>query len=81
MPSSDMDKAATILAGLGGPDNVVELEPCITRLRGVVRDGSRVDASMLKAAGAHEVMQVGNVVQVVVGPTADTLCMDIEDLF
>jgi PTS system N-acetylglucosamine-specific IIB component len=40
-----------------------------------------VDTAMLKAAGAHEVMRVGNVVQVVVGPTADTLCMDIEDLF
>lgn len=76
-----MDQAATILAGLGGAENLLELEPCITRLRGVVRDGSRVDASMLKAAGAHAVTQVSNVVQIVVGPTADTLCMDIEDLF
>ena len=75
-----MDKAEAILAGLGGADNVVEIEPCITRLRTVVRDGSRVDDGKLKAAGAHGVMKAGTVVQVVVGPEADTLCMDIEDL-
>jgi len=75
-----MDKAEAILAGLGGADNVVEIEPCITRLRTVVRDGGRVDERALKAAGAHGVMKSGTVVQVVVGPEADTLCMDIEDL-
>lgn len=75
-----MDKAEGILAGLGGADNIVEIEPCITRLRTVVQDGSKVDAAALRAAGAHGVMQSGTVVQVVVGPEADTLCLDIEDL-
>jgi PTS system N-acetylglucosamine-specific IIB component len=28
----------------------------------------------------HGVMRAGTVVQVVVGPDADTVCMDIEDL-
>jgi N-acetylglucosamine PTS system EIIB component len=75
-----MDKAQAIIAGLGGADNILEIEPCITRLRTVVRDGSRVNDAALKAAGAHGVMRAGTVVQVVVGPEADTLCMDIEDL-
>ncbi|GGF38780.1 PTS sugar transporter [Marmoricola endophyticus] len=74
------DKAAQILAGLGGADNVVEIEPCITRLRTEVQDGSKVDEKALKAAGAHGVVLSGNVVQVVVGPEADTLAEDIEDL-
>ena len=73
-------KAEQILAGLGGADNVVEIEPCITRLRTEVNDGSLVDEAVLKAAGAHGVMKSGNVVQVVVGPEADTLAEDIEDL-
>ena len=34
----------------------------------------------LKAAGAHGVMASGTVVQVVVGPEADNLADDIEDL-
>lgn len=75
-----MSKAEQIIAGLGGADNIVELEPCITRLRTEVRDGSKVNEALLKAAGAHGVMKVGNNVQVVVGPEADTIANDIEDL-
>jgi len=45
-----------------------------------VHDAARVSESALKAAGAHGVMRAGTVVQVVVGPDADTVCMDIEDL-
>ncbi|MBW8804011.1 MAG: PTS sugar transporter [Catenulispora sp. 13_1_20CM_3_70_7] len=75
-----MSKAEQIIAGLGGAENIVELEPCITRLRTEVRDGSKVNEAVLKAAGAHGVMKVGNNVQVVVGPEADALAGDIEDL-
>ncbi|GAA1979712.1 glucose PTS transporter subunit EIIB [Catenulispora subtropica] len=75
-----MSKAEQIIAGLGGAENIIELEPCITRLRTEVRDGSKVNEAVLKAAGAHGVMKVGNNVQVVVGPEADSLANDIEDL-
>ena len=73
-------KAAQILAGLGGADNVVEIEACITRLRTEVEDAGLVDEKALKAAGAHGVVRSGSVVQVVVGPEADNLAEDIEDL-
>ena len=73
-------KAEQILAGLGGAGNVVEIEACITRLRTEVEDPSKVDQAALKAAGAHGVVASGSVVQVVVGPEADTLADDIEDL-
>ena len=73
-------KAERIIAGLGGADNIVEIEPCITRLRTEVNDGNLVDEAALKAAGAHGVLRAGNVVQVIVGPEADTLASDIEDL-
>ena len=73
-------KAESIIAGLGGIDNIIEIEPCITRLRSEVRDPSKVDQAALKAAGAHGVIASGNAVQVVVGPEADTLASDIEDL-
>jgi PTS system N-acetylglucosamine-specific IIB component len=73
-------KAEQILAGLGGADNVVEIEACITRLRTEVEDASRVDEAALRAAGAHGVVRAGTVIQVVVGPEADTLADDIGDL-
>jgi PTS system N-acetylglucosamine-specific IIB component len=73
-------QAEAIIAGLGGADNIMEIEPCITRLRTEVRDGGLVDETALRKAGAHGVMRVGNVIQVVVGPEADNLAMDIEDI-
>lgn len=75
-----MGKAEDIVAALGGSGNIVEIEPCITRLRTEVEDASKVDQAALKAAGAHGVTVVGSAVQVIVGPEADNLADDIEDL-
>jgi PTS system N-acetylglucosamine-specific IIB component len=74
------DKAAAIVAGLGGADNIIDIEPCATRLRTEVHDPSKVDTGALKSAGAYGVLTAGTVVQVVVGPEADTLASDIEDI-
>ena len=73
-------KAEQILAGLGGADNILDLEPCITRLRTELKDVDLVDEQALRAAGAHGVVRAGSVVQVVVGPEADNLAEDIGDL-
>jgi PTS system N-acetylglucosamine-specific IIB component len=75
-----MIDAAAIVAGLGGAENIVEIEPCTTRLRTEVRDASLVDEAVLKRAGAIAVMRTGAAVQVIVGPEADTVASDIEEL-
>ncbi|MDO4919059.1 PTS glucose/sucrose transporter subunit IIB [Kocuria sp.] len=75
-----MSKAEQILSALGGAQNVEEIEGCITRLRTEVSDPSLVDQAALKALGAHGVMAAGTVVQVVVGPEAESLAEDIQDL-
>ena len=75
-----MSKASDIVAGLGGAANIVEIEACITRLRTEVTDSGAVDEAALKRAGAHGVLIAGTVVQVVVGPEADGLADDIQDL-
>jgi len=75
-----MSKAEQILAGLGGKGNIVDIEACITRLRTEVEDPSLVDEKALRAAGVHGVVASGKVVQVVVGPEADNIAEDIEDL-
>jgi len=74
------NQAEQIVAGLGGADNIIDIEPCITRLRTEVSDPNLVDEQVLKSAGAHGVMRSGTVVQVVVGPQADTIASDIEDI-
>lgn len=75
-----MDRAQAIVAGLGGAANIIEIEACITRLRTEVSDPGLVDEAALRAAGAHGVIRSGGVVQVVVGPEADVIASDIEDL-
>jgi PTS system N-acetylglucosamine-specific IIB component len=75
-----MSQAEQIVAGLGGSSNIVEIEACITRLRTAVEDAALVDEDALRGAGAHGIMRAGTVVQVVVGPEADTIASEIEDL-
>ena len=80
MTQSDAERAATILAGLGGVANIDEIDPCTTRLRALVKDPALVDAALLRRAGAFGVMVNGRVVQVVVGPQVDTIASDLADL-
>lgn len=75
-----MSKAEQILAALGGSANVVDLEPCITRLRVEVTDTQRVDEAALRASGAFGVVRSGRVVQVIVGPEADALAAELDSL-
>jgi N-acetylglucosamine PTS system EIIB component len=74
------EQASSILAALGGVGNIVDIEPCTTRLRSEVHDAALVDPAALRAAGSHGVMIRGRVVQVVVGPAVDTLATELEDL-
>ncbi|MFJ9608228.1 glucose PTS transporter subunit EIIB [Kitasatospora sp. NPDC101176] len=73
-------KAEKIVAGLGGIDNIEEVEGCITRLRTEVKDAALVDEAALKAAGAHGVVKMGTAIQVVIGTDADPIAADIEDM-
>ncbi|NMD57459.1 MULTISPECIES: PTS transporter subunit EIIB [Tsukamurella] len=74
-----MSKAQDIVNGLGGADNIDEVEGCITRLRCEVKDTALVDQAALKKL-SHGVMVAGSAVQVVVGPTADALAEEVQDL-
>ena len=60
--------AATILEGLGGKDNVVSIDNCITRLRLEVKDNTAVDEKKIKSAGVAGVVRPGKTsVQVIIG--------------
>ena len=75
-----MSKAEQILAALGGDENIVDLEPCITRLRVEVSDPALVNEESLRATGAFGVVRSGRVVQVIVGPEADDLAAQLDEL-
>ena len=71
--------SAMILKGLGGKDNLSDVDCCATRLRVTVNDASKVTDDMLKASGASGVIHKGNGVQVIYGPKVSVIKSDLED--
>ena len=74
-------QAARIIALLGGRENIVQVDACMTRLRVTVKDPQKVaDLPAWKAEGALGLVRKDNGIQAVYGPRADVLKSDINDL-
>lgn len=70
-----------IIALLGGRDNIILVDACMTRLRVTVRDPALVaDEAAWKAEGALGVLKKGEGIQAIYGPKADVLKSDINDI-
>ena len=76
--SGNDELSAQIVAGLGGKDNIADVDCCITRLRCTVKDGSKVNQELLKSTGASGVICSGKGVQVVYGPRVAVIKSDLE---
>ena len=78
---SDNDQAERIIALLGGRENIVLVDACMTRLRVTVKDPAKVaDLAAWKAEGALSLLVKGDGIQAVYGPKADVLKSDINDI-
>ncbi len=71
--------SALILKGLGGKENISDVDCCATRLRITVIDPSKVDDASLKQSGASGVIHKGNGIQVVYGPQVSVVKSHLED--
>ena len=74
------EKAPLVLAALGGEENIVSVDACITRLRVEVKDKAKVDKDALKGLGAAGVVEVGNGVQAIFGAKADAYKNEINNI-
>ena len=79
VPANFDTKSATILKGIGGVDNVTEIDCCATRLRLTLIDGSKVDEKILKSTGAGGVVLKGNAIQVIYGPSVTLVKANFEE--
>lgn len=78
---SDNGQAERIIALLGGRENIVLVDACMTRLRVTVKDPAKVaDLAAWKAEGALSLLVKGDGIQAVYGPKADVLKSDINDI-
>lgn len=70
-----------IIALLGGRENIILVDACMTRLRVTVKDPSKVaEAPEWKAEGALGLVKKDNGIQAIYGPKADVLKSDINDI-
>ncbi len=74
-------QAERIIALLGGRENIVFVDACMTRLRVTVKDVSKVaELEAWKAEGAMGLIKKDEGIQAVYGPKADVLKSDINDI-
>lgn len=79
--ASGDSQAQRIIALLGGRENIVLVDACMTRLRVTVKDAAKVaDLAAWKAEGALSLLVKDNGIQAVYGPKADVLKSDINDI-
>ena len=79
VPAGNDPVSALIVEGLGGANNLSDVDCCATRLRCTVKDAALVRQDVLKASGASGVICKGNGVQVVYGPKVAVIKAKLED--
>jgi len=79
--SAQESTALAIVNALGGLPNLINVDACMTRLRLVVRDTSKIDEKSLKQMGATAVSRVGSdYVQVIMGTSSQEIAEQIRVL-
>ncbi|KKB75497.1 MULTISPECIES: PTS transporter subunit EIIC [Bacillus] len=73
--------AANILQHIGGRENVIACDNCMTRLRMKLTDTSLAEETKLKQSGAHGVIKIGrHDIQIVIGPGAANVKRELENI-
>ncbi|NCB32661.1 MAG: hypothetical protein EOM64_02055 [Erysipelotrichia bacterium] len=74
--------ATEVVEKLGGTDNIAEFENCMTRLRVIVKDPTKVNREALgKIKGVMRVVGTDSEPQIVVGPgVADTVSSEVKNM-
>lgn len=66
-------KLASIVSGLGGVENIYDLDCCATRLRVIVNDDNLVDRNLLRSTGASGVLGKRRGVQIIYGSSVSKI--------
>lgn len=73
--------AETILKGLGGKENVVSIDNCVTRLRLEIKDNTKVNEKVIKSAGVAGIIRPGKTnIQVIVGTQVQFVADELKKL-
>lgn len=73
------EQAPKIIEGLGGFNNITDIDNCATRLRVSVKKADQVDPDLLKTTGAMNTVVRGKSIQVIYGPKVNTIRGDVDE--
>ncbi len=76
---SSQNKYQKLLEGLGGLENILDIDACASRLRLRLANGNKIDEALLKQTGSLGVVKKENNVQVVYGPKVSTVRIELEN--
>ena len=79
VPANFDERSASILKGVGGVANLVDIDCCATRLRLTLVDSTKVDQAVLKGTGASGVVIKGAGIQVIYGPSVTIVKSNFEE--
>ncbi|WP_083431827.1 PTS transporter subunit EIIB [Actinomyces urinae] len=74
-----MTIAEKLVEGLGGAQNIEDLESCIVRIRAIVSEPALVNESVIRETGPIGVVSSGRYVQIIVGPASDDLVAEMTE--
>ena len=77
---SDSRQIKMIVEGLGGSDNIKNIDCCASRLNVTVENAEKVINSTLKRSGASGVIRHGNEISVIYGPKVETMLKELRQI-
>lgn len=75
----ELSVSQRITQGLGGKQNISDVDCCATRLRCTVLDAELVNDAILRSTGASGVVHKGSGVQIIYGPKVTVIKSDLEE--
>ncbi|WP_317368677.1 N-acetylglucosamine-specific PTS transporter subunit IIBC [uncultured Tyzzerella sp.] len=76
-----VDTAKIILEGLGGKENIVTIDNCITRLRIEVKDITKIDENKIRLAKVSGILKPGkNAIQIVIGTNVQFVADELKKI-
>lgn len=81
VPKDFVQKAEILLKGLGGWQNIISLDHCITRLRLEINDFTKINEPILKLGGSLGLIKINDKsIQVVIGTKVQFIAEELEKL-
>lgn len=75
-----LEMANLLLNSLGGKNNILVINNCVTRLRLEVKDSSLIDETLIKRTFSGLIKNGETSIQIIVGPIVESVAIELKKL-